>query len=439
MSILTFIGGIHPWDGKELSKEKEIIRYEPQEEVAISMSQHIGTPAKVIVKKGDKVLVGQKIGEANGFVSANIHSSVSGTVKAIESRLMTNGSKAECVIIENDEEYKEINYDIPDDINVLTKEDIRRRIKEAGVVGMGGACFPTHIKLTPKDDDKVEYVIVNGAECEPYLTSDYRRMIEQPEYLVEGLKLILSLFPNAKGIIAIEDNKKDVIIRMKELVKKDKDIEVKELYTKYPQGAERQLIYATTGRQINSSMLPADVGCIVDNVDTVFAVRAAVIEGKPLISRVITVTGDAIRNPQNLLVRIGTNTEELIAAAGGYTRYPKKVISGGPMMGTALFDLNVPVIKGSSALLCFKKDNVSEIKESACINCGKCANVCPGMIVPSRLASISDRGDKEEFIRLNGMECCECGCCSYICPAKRHLTQRIKTMRREILEDRRKK
>ena len=439
MSILTFVGGVHPWDGKELSKDKEIAVYEPQEEVAISMSQHIGAPAKVIVKKGDYVLVGQKIGEADGFVSANVHSSISGTVKAIETRLMTNGSKAECVIIENDKEYKEIEYDTPDDVNALSKEEIRSRIKEAGVVGMGGACFPTHIKLTPKEDDKVEYVIVNGAECEPYLTSDYRRMVEQPEYLIEGLKIILSLFPNAKGIIAIEDNKRDVIVHIKDLVKKEKNIEVKELYTKYPQGSERHLIYATTGRQINSSMLPVDAGCIVDNVDTVFAVRNAVAEGIPLINRVITVTGDAIRRPQNFLVRIGTNTEELVEAAGGYTRYPKKIISGGPMMGTALFDLDVPVVKGSSALLCFKRDYVTEVEESECINCGRCVSACPGRIVPSRLAKIAERGDKEEFIRLNGMECCECGCCSYICPAKRHLTQRIKTIRREILEDRRKK
>lgn len=439
MSILTFIGGIHPWDGKALSKNKKIEIFEPEEDIVISMSQHIGAPATAIVKKGDYVLVGQKIGEANGFVSANVHSSVSGTVKSIESRLMSNGLKAECVIIENDKEYKEVQYDIPKHIDSLSKDEIRSLIREAGVVGMGGACFPTHVKLAPKEEDKIEYIIVNGAECEPYLTSDYRRMIEQPEYLVEGLKIVLSMFPGAKGIIAIEDNKKDAIINIKNLVKKDKNIEVKELYTKYPQGAERQLIFATTGRKINSKMLPADVGCIVDNVDTIFAIRAAVVEGKPLVSRVVTVTGDAIKNPQNFYVPIGTKMEELIGAAGGYSRYPKKVVCGGPMMGTALFDLSVPVVKGSSALLCMKRDYVNEVEESACINCGRCVNVCPGMVVPSRLADLAKRGDKEEFIKLNGMECCECGCCSYICPAKRHLTQTIKAMRKEIIEDRRKR
>ena len=439
MSILTFKGGIHPYDGKDLSKDKEIEIFRPKEEISISMSQHIGVPAKVIVKKGDKVLVGQKIGEANGFVSANVHSSVSGTVVGIESRLMTNGSKAECIIIDNDNEYKEVEYEILDKVDKLAKEEIRRRIKEAGVVGMGGACFPTHIKLTPKDDEMVDYIIVNGAECEPYLTSDYRRMIEQPERLIEGLKIVLSMFPNAKGIIAIEDNKRDVIVHIKDLVKKEKNIEVKELYTKYPQGAERQLIYATTGREINSSMLPVDAGCIVDNVDTIFAIRAAVVEGRPLINRVVTVTGDAIRKPGNFFVPIGTKIEEVIEGTGGYRRYPKKVISGGPMMGTSLYDLNVPVVKGTSAILCMKRDYVSEVNDSACINCGRCVNVCPGMIVPSRLADLASRGDKESFIKLNGMECCECGCCSYICPAKRHLTQTIKSMRKEILEDRRKK
>lgn len=438
MSILTFKGGIHPDEGKELSKDKPIAIYEPEGNVSISMQQHIGAPAVPLVKKGDRVLVGQKIGEAGGFVSANVHSSVSGTVLAVEPRMMTNGSKAECIVIENDGTYEEISFRKPKELSKLSKEEIRNLVQEAGVVGMGGACFPTHVKLTPKNEEEIEYIIVNGAECEPYLTSDYRRMTEQPEYLIEGLKVILSLFPSAHGIIGVEDNKKDVIVKLRELVKKEENIEVKELYTKYPQGAERQLIFATTGRKIDSSRLPADAGCIVDNVDTVFAIRAAVLEGRPLIQRVITVTGDAIRNPQNFLVRIGTNTEELIEAAGGYIRHPKKIISGGPMMGTALFDLDVPVIKGFSALLCMQRDEVSETEESVCINCGRCVSVCPGRVIPSRLADFSRRGMMDEFLKYNGLECCECGCCSYICPAKRNLTQSIKTMRKEALALRKK-
>ena len=439
MSILTFRGGVHPDDGKAMSKDKAISVYEPQGQIVISMSQHIGAPAVPTVKKGDRVLVGQKIGEAGGFISANVHSSVSGEVKSIEPRVMTNGSKATCVVIENDGTYEEASvYDIKNDYTGLTKDRIRELIKEAGVVGMGGACFPTHVKLTPKNEEEIDYIIVNGPECEPYLTSDYRRMLEQPEYLIEGLKVILTLFPKAKGIIGVEDNKKDVIANLKKLVKDEPSIEVKSLYTKYPQGAERQLIFATTGRKIDSTMLPADAGCIVDNVDTVFAIRAAVVEERPLISRVITVTGDAIREPQNFLVRIGTNTQELVEAAGGFVKHPKKIISGGPMMGTALFDLDVPVIKGSSALLCLQRDTVSEVEESNCINCGRCVEVCPGRVIPSKLADFAKRGAMEEFVKYNGLECCECGCCSYICPAKRNLTQQIKTMRKEVLATRKK-
>ncbi len=438
MSILTFKGGVHPNEGKELSKDKPITVYNPEGNVAISMAQHIGAPAAPLVGKGDRVLVGQKIGEASGFISANVHSSVSGTVIAVEPRLMTNGSKATCIVIENDGLYEETEIVKPESVDKLSKEEIRNLVKEAGVVGMGGACFPTHVKLTPKNEEEIEYIIVNGAECEPYLTSDYRRMTEQPEYLIEGLKVMLTLFPKAKGFIGVEDNKKDVIIKLRNMVKDEERIEVKELYTKYPQGAERQLIFATTGRKVNSSMLPADAGCIVDNVDTVFAIRAAVVEGRPLIQRVVTVTGDAIREPQNFLVRIGTDSAELIDAAGGYIKHPKKVISGGPMMGTAMFSLDVPVIKGSSALLCFTRDFVSEVEESSCINCGRCVSVCPGRVIPSRLADFARRGQMDEFLKYNGLECCECGCCSYICPAKRNLTQSIKTMRKEALARRKK-
>ncbi|MDE5782211.1 MAG: electron transport complex subunit RsxC [Lachnospiraceae bacterium] len=439
MSILTFKGGVHPYDGKELSKDEPIVEYNPQGEIAIAVSQHIGAPATPIVNVGDNVKVGQKIAEAAGFISANVHSSVSGTVKAIEPRFMANGTKVNCIIIENDNNYEEVDYKKPKPLSELSKSEIRDLVKEAGVVGMGGACFPTNVKLSPKNEDEIDFVIVNGAECEPYLTSDYRRMIEHPEILIEGLKVSLSLFPNAKGIIGIEDNKPEAIKKLKELVKDEPRIEVKPLYTKYPQGAERMLIYAVTGRKINSSMLPADAGCVVDNVDTMFAIYEAVTNGKPLISRVITVTGDAITNPKNFLVRIGTNQNELIEAAGGFKSQPEKVISGGPMMGIAMSSLDVPVLKGSSALLCMQHDEVSAAAEGNCINCGRCADVCPGHILPSRLAKLASRGDMEGFEKMNGLECCECGCCSFICPAKRNLTQAIKSMRKEVLASKKKK
>ncbi len=437
MSILTFKGGIHPKDGKALSKAKPIKTLTPKGEIVIPLSQHIGAPATPCVEVGDRVLVGQKIGEAAGFISANIHSSVSGTVKKIEPRQIANGSMVNCVIIENDDSYEEYLWE-QKDYEEMSKEDIRAAIKEAGIVGMGGAGFPTNVKLTPKDDDKIEYVIVNGAECEPYLTSDYRRMIEEPEVLIEGLKIVLSLFKNAKGIIAIEDNKLDAIVNLKKLTRNESNIEVKGVYTKYPQGGERALIYAITGREVNSSMLPADVGCVVNNVDTMFAIYYAVINSKSLYSRVVTVTGDAVVEPGNFIVPIGTSFNEVIEAAGGFKKKPEKIIAGGPMMGTAVFTTDIPITKGTSAILAFKKDQVAISKASACINCGKCLEVCPGRVMPSRLATMAEHGDREGFIENFGMECCECGCCSYICPAKRNLTQSIKSMRKDILASRKK-
>lgn len=440
MSVLTFKGGVHPHnDGKDMSKVSPIMDYVPTGEIAIPLAQHIGAPASALVKKGDRVLVNQKIGEASGFISANIHSSVSGTVKNIEPRLVANGDKVMSVIIENDGLYETVPVMDKRSAEDLSREEKLKLIKEAGIVGMGGAGFPTSVKLSPKNADEIEYYIVNGAECEPYLTSDYRRMIETPELIVKGVKIAISLFKKAKAIIAIEDNKRDAIAKMKEAVKGDPDIEVKTVYTKYPQGGERTLIYATTGRMVNSSMLPADVNCVVNNIDTVYAIYNAVENKLPLTERIVTVTGDAIANPQNFRVPIGTNLAELVDAAGGFTEQPQKVISGGPMMGMALYDLNIPVTKGTSALLCFTADEVKANEPSNCINCGRCVGVCPSRIMPARLSVLAENGDKEGFAALNGMECCECGCCSYICPAKRHLTQAIKSMRKEILADRKKK
>lgn len=433
MVKFTFTGGIHPYDGKELSKDNPIKEYLPKGDLIYPLIQHIGAPAKPIVQIGERVLAGQKIAEADGYVSASIYATVSGTVKAIEARRVVGGDGVMSIVIENDNEYQETIFQQPKPVEVLLKEDILKLIQEAGVVGMGGAGFPTHVKLQPKNSDDIDYVVINCAECEPYLTSDYRRMMEEPEKLVEGLRIILRLFNNARGIFAVEDNKKDCIKLLKKLTGNDERISVVPLKTKYPQGSERHLIYAVTGRASNSSMLPADVGCIVNNVDTVVAIYHAVKEGKPVMYRIVTVTGDCIKEPQNFMVRIGTSYEELIEAAGGFTKEPKKIISGGPMMGFALFDVKVPVTKSSSALLCLSKDDVSTAKQTACINCGRCVEVCPGRVVPSRLAVLADRGDKEAFQKLNGMECCECGCCSYICPAKRHLTQSIKSMRRMIL------
>jgi electron transport complex protein RnfC len=437
MAKFTFIGGVHPYDGKDLSKDKPMKTIIPKGEMVYPLSQHIGAPATPIVQKGDRVLAGQKIAEAGGFVSAPIYATVSGTVKTIEPRRVVTGDMVNSIIIDNDELFEEVEY-TPHDPEKLDKKEIIELIKNAGIVGMGGAGFPTHVKLSPKEPEKIDYVIANCAECEPYLTSDYRRMIEEPEKLIQGLKIILRLFDNAQGILAVEDNKPDCIKILENLTQNEDRITVKALKTKYPQGAERQLIYAATKRQINSTMLPADAGCVVDNVDTIVAVYHAVVEGKPLMNRIVTITGDAVNDPRNFYVRIGMNYKDLIDEAGGFKTEPEKVVSGGPMMGFALFDLNVPTTKTASALLCMTHDEVSAMKPSPCINCGRCVKVCPGRVVPRKLAVMADHHDEEGFVANNGMECCECGCCSYVCPAKRQLTQSIKSMRKTVLANRKK-
>ena len=405
MGKLTFRGGIHPYEGKELSKDHPIEKYLPKGDLVYPLSQHIGAPSVPCVKKGDTVLAGQKIADAGGFVSVPLHASVSGTVKGIEKHLNATGSMVDCIVIENDQQYQEVEYQEAR-LEDLTKEEILNRIKEGGVVGMGGAGFPTHVKLAPKDPSRIEYILVNGAECEPYITSDYRRMIEEPEKVVKGLQVILTLFDSAKGYICIEDNKPDCIAKMKELVKDIDRIEVKEVMTKYPQGGERTLIYAATGREINSSMLPADVGCVVDNVETVISVYKAVILGRPVNSRVVTMSGDGIKEPKNLLVLSGTDMSELVDAAGGLKAKIAKAISGGPMMGFALYDLHVPCTKTTSAFLFLEHDAVSEAQEiqTACINCGRCVSVCPGHVLPARLAKLAERGDMAGFEAMDGMD-----------------------------------
>lgn len=439
MGFSTFKGGVHPYDGKDLAKDQPIQKIMPKGEMVYPLSQHIGAPASPIVAVGDRVLRGQKIAEAGGFVSAPIYASVSGTVKAIQPRRTAVGDMVNSIIVENDGLMEEVEFHPVEDINSLSKEEILNRIKEAGVVGMGGAGFPTHVKLSPKEPEKIEFIIANCAECEPYLTADYRRMMETPEELVEGMKIVLRLFEGAKGILGVEDNKPDAIAKLQELTKDEPRVEVMPLQTKYPQGGERQLIYATTKREINSTMLPADAGCIVDNVETLISIYHAVKFGKPVMERIFTVTGDAVIKPGNFLYCIGMSYAELLEAAGGFKEQPEKIISGGPMMGFSMFELEIPTTKTSSSLLCFLKDEVAASETTACINCGRCVGACPEQIVPSKLAKMSEFGDKAAFEKWNGMECIECGSCSYICPAKRPLAQYIKTMKKQILADRRKK
>ena len=439
MGLKTFKGGVHPYDGKELSKDKPTTELLPEGDLVYPLSQHIGAPAKAIVQKGDTVLAGQKIAEAGGFVSSPIFASVSGTVKAIEKRRVSTGDMVDCIIVENDGKYEEVEFEEVEDISTLATSEIVERIRDAGVVGMGGAGFPTHVKLSPKDPSKIEYIIANCAECEPYLTSDYRRMMEEPEKLVDGMRIVLTLFPKARGVFGIEDNKPDAIEQVQKLVKNEPRMSVCPLMTKYPQGGERQLIKAVTDREINSKMLPADAGCIVDNVETLVAIHNAVRLGRPLINRIFTVTGDAVADPRNFRIRIGTSCTQLLEAAGGLKEPAEKLISGGPMMGFAMFGTDVPTTKTTSALLCLTKDEASEFEETACINCGRCVEACPENLIPSRLADFAETKRMGAFEEWYGLECIECGSCSFGCPAKRPLAQAIKSMKKDALAAKRKK
>ena len=434
MRLFTFKGGAHPEEGKALSENCEITELRLMGDYVFPMSQHIGAPAKPVVAKGDRVLAGQKIGEAGGFISANIISSVSGTVKAVEPRMQVSGFPVMSVVVENDGLYETCEgIGTKRDYHTLSKDEIRNIVKEAGIVGIGGAGFPTNVKLMPKNEEAIDYFIANGSECEPFLTSDYRLMLEEAERIIGGLEICLSLFPNAKGVIAIENNKPEAIAHMRELVKNHERIEVAELKTKYPEGGERQLINALTGRYINSTMLPADAGCIVDNVATLAAIYDAVCESTPLMEKVITVTGDAAAKPANVKVRLGVSYKAVLDAVGGLKCEAGKIICGGPMMGQALFELDCPVTKPSSALCAFVHDEVAENPTTPCIRCGRCVDACPEFLVPPLMLKAATHADLDRFEELNGMECMECGSCSYVCPARRPLTQSFKQARKMIM------
>ena len=423
MATLTFKGGIHPYDGKELTKDKPIRNVLPKGDLVYPMQQHIGAPAKPVVKKGDRVLAGQKIAEAGAFVSAPVYATVSGTVKAIEPRRVVTGEKVMSIVVENDELYEETEAWEPLDEKKASREEIIDRIKEAGIVGMGGAGFPTFIKLSPKEPDKIDYVIVNCAECEPYLTSDYRRMMEEPQKLIDGLKVSLSLFPKAQGILAVEDNKKDCIALLRKLTKDEGRISVKALKTKYPQGAEKTLIKRVMGRKVPSGGLPADVGVIVDNISTVKAISDAIQKGMPLIERVTTITGEKIKNPGNFIIKIGTSVKELIDYCGGFTDDDVLVKMGGPMMGFPLNTLDVPMMKGSNGIIAIDTD---ETKEQPCIKCGRCVDVCPMELSPLYFVKYAKEENWQGMKDMNVMDCVECRCCQYICSSKIPIINSIK-------------
>lgn len=439
MKKFYFKGGIHPDDNKFISAKYPIETILPDDELIFPLSQHIGTPAKAIVTKGEHVLAGQIIANGNGMISANVISSVSGTVKAITSHLVPTGFYADCIVITNDHQYQTIpDYNKANDYHNYTNTQIRELIARAGIVGLGGAGFPSAVKNTPRDDDNIKYVIINGAECEPYLTSDYRLMLEETDKLIAGIKIQLQLFKKATAIIAVEDNKNDVLQHIKKTIINEPRITTASLATRYPQGSERVLIKVLTKQTVTSKMLPADVGCIVSNVASIIAIYEAVALNIPLIEKVVTVTGDAIEQPHNFKVRLGTKYQTLVNACGGFKVPPQKIISGGPMMGTALFNLDIPVSKTSSALVCLSEDEVSKNTPSPCIHCGRCVTVCPIGLIPQILYRYAKNGDKENFIKVHGRECMECGCCTYTCPAKRNMTQSFKRIKKAINDERQK-
>lgn len=435
----TFRGGVHPADKKELAANAATVRLEAKGDLRFIVNQHIGAPAKPLVKPGDRVLLGQKIAEASGFVSACICSSVSGTVKAINPIINQSGDEALAVTIENDSEFETVDgYGEPRDYGKMTKEEIIKAVADAGIVGMGGAGFPTAVKLTVKEGNDIDYVICNAAECEPYITCDYRLMLERPNDAVLGMKILLKVFPKARGVFGIEDNKPLGIQSVSDACEGSEKMSVVPLKKKYPQGGERMLIYAITKRKVNSKMLPADAGCVVVNFSTLIAITDAVTRNIPLVRRVVTVTGDCIKTPSNFDVPIGISSQELVDAAGGFTSEPEEIIFGGPMMGAAVYTLDLPVNKTSSCILCLSRDETAGLEPSECIRCGKCLYACPEHLMPIELKNAADRMDYKTFEKLGGLECISCGCCTYTCPARRRLSQSITMTKRYVLAEKKK-
>lgn len=432
MQKLTFKGGIHPNDSKSATNQIPIRELAPPDTLYFPMQQHIGAPLSSLVSVGDTVKMGQKIADSDAYMSVPLHASVSGTVKDIGLYLYPTGLKMPTIVIEND------GKDTPEEpLNTKTLEELAPKelvglVREAGIVGMGGAGFPTHVKLSPPPEKKITYIIVNGAECEPYLTSDHRVMLEQPEDVIFGLRAVMKIFSLNEAYIGIEENKPDAISAISSAAEKAKGIHVLTLAKKYPQGAEKQLIRAVTGREVPSGGLPMDVGCVVINVDTAVEISRAVRLGLPLMRRVVTVAGGAVKHPANFRVRIGTPFRYVIEQAGGFIEEPKKIVMGGPMMGISGYSLDVPVVKGTSGILAFTESEVSIRSTSNCIRCGKCVEVCPMNLIPAMLSAHSIRKNLEQCEKYHLMDCIECGSCSYICPAQRHLVQSIRWGKQQL-------
>lgn len=433
--LKTFrLGGLHPQDNK-LSATVPLAQLPLPKQVTIPIVQHIGAPAKVVVQRGDTVKVGQVIAQHEGFISSNIHASCSGRIGIIEEVMDSTGFKhlAVNIRVKGDDWLETIDRSdtLVEEIT-LSRDEIVSRVLEAGVVGMGGAGFPSHAKIKVPEGKTIDTLIINGVECEPYLTADHRLMLEKPREIIVGIRILMKALGVSRAIIGIEDNKHDAIELFDEWLRGDKQIEVQPLEVQYPQGGEKQLIQAVLDREVPSGGLPADVGVIVHNVGTTFAIYEAVQKNKPLVERVITVTGKDVKQPSNLWVRIGTPVIELITAAGGLPESTGKVVSGGPMMGKAIADLEVPVAKGTSGILMIAQAETKRAEEYNCVHCGKCIEACPMGLEPYRLLLLSKAGQSEKSKRENVLDCIECGSCSFVCPSNRPILDYIRLSKTKV-------
>ena len=434
----TFKGGINPPGYKELTNGKPIVKANDPKIVYIPLQQHIGAPCDALVEVGEYVKVGQKIGDSAAFVSAPIHSSVSGTVTGIEPMYTPSGAKSNTIIIESDG-LDEIHESVKPkgDLEDLSPAEIIEIIKEAGITGMGGAGFPTHVKISPPPEKKIGTFILNGAECEPFLTPDHRSMLEMFERIIYGTKALMKALNVNSGVIAIERNKMDAIEAFETILKDTDNIKIVPMETKYPQGDEKRIINALFGKEVPSGGLPMDVGCVVNNVATAKAIADAIIDGKPSYERIVTVTGHIVKEPKVLLAKIGTLIQELVDQCGGFTETPGKILIGGPMMGKSQFSTEVPVIKTTGGILGLSEDETKPAKVEPCIRCGQCLDVCPVYLQPLFISAYALQNRLDDAEKYDALDCVECGACSYICPAKRPLAESIKLAKREIMAKKR--
>ena len=435
MNLKTFKQGVHPPELKQKTEEKQVERPPLPQEVYIPLNQHIGSPCQPVVEKGEEVKTGQVIGEGEGFVTSTIHASISGEVKEIGQFPAPDGTTPVMVHIESDEKDTKIKDWKEEDWHELDIEVLKNRIAQAGIVGLGGASFPTQVKVSPPEDKSIDTYIVNGCECEPYLTADHRIMLEFSDKLLQGIQIMQKILGVKNVTIGIEDNKSAALELLREKTQQENEISVQALETKYPQGAEKNLIDALLDRKVPAGGLPLDVGVVVNNVGTIVATRDAVIKNKPLIERVVTVTGQGIQEPKNVIARIGTQFKHLIEYCGGLTPDTKKVIDGGPMMGVAQHTLDVPLTKGTSGILALTQEETEREPEYNCIRCGACVKHCPMNLLPTRIVSMIDNDYIEKAEELGALNCMECGSCAYVCPSNIPLVQKIK-VGKQLINDR---